>query len=88
MPTPFDLKQTDALLSTTRAVRKRLDLTKPVPREVILDCIRLSQQAPTGRNAQTWRTVRRARSTSSWRARAPTRAATRRRSASTTPPSG
>jgi nitroreductase len=55
MSAPFDLKQTDLLLSTTRAVRKRLDLTKPVPREVILDCIRLSQQAPTGSNAQTWR---------------------------------
>jgi nitroreductase len=55
MSAPFDLKVTDALLSTTRAVRKRLDLTKPVPREVILDCIRLSQQAPTGSNAQTWR---------------------------------
>jgi nitroreductase len=55
MSAPFDLKVTDALLSTTRAVRKRLDLTKPVPREVILDCIRISQQAPTGSNAQTWR---------------------------------
>jgi len=55
MSTPFDLKVTDALLSTTRAVRKRLDLARPVPREVILDCIRLSQQAPTGSNAQTWR---------------------------------
>jgi nitroreductase len=55
MSTPFDLSVTDTLLSTTRAVRKRLDLTRPVPREVILDCIRLSQQAPTGSNAQTWR---------------------------------
>src|SRR5262245_31521438 len=54
MSAPFDLKITDALLSTTRAVRKRLDLTKPVPREVMLDCIRISQQ-PTGSNAQTWR---------------------------------
>ena len=55
MSTPFDLKVTDALLSTTRAVRKRPDLARPVPREVILDCIRLSQQAPTGSNSQTWR---------------------------------
>jgi nitroreductase len=55
MSTPFDLNVTDSLLSTTRAVRKRLDLARPVPREVILDCIRLSQQAPTGSNAQTWR---------------------------------
>lgn len=53
----FDLATTDALLSTTRAVRKRLDLTKPVPREVILECIDLSQQAPTGSNSQGWRWV-------------------------------
>lgn len=51
----FDLAMTDALLSTTRAVRKRLDLDKPVPREVILECIALSQQAPTGSNTQGWR---------------------------------
>lgn len=57
MPAPFDLSVTDALLTTTRAVRKRLDLERPVPREVILDCIRLSQQAPTGSNSQTWRWV-------------------------------
>jgi len=55
MPAPFDLKETDRLLSTTRAVRKRLDLNKPVERSVILDCIRLSQQAPTGSNARSWR---------------------------------
>ncbi len=52
---PFDTAITDKLLSTTRAVRKRLDLTREVPRDVILDCIRLSQQAPTGSNSQGWR---------------------------------
>jgi len=51
----FDLATTDRLLTTTRAVRKRLDLTRPVPPEVVLDCIRLSQQAPTGSNSQGWR---------------------------------
>jgi nitroreductase len=55
MAAPFNLAETDRLLSTTRAVRKRLDLNKPVERSVILDCIRLSQQAPTGSNAQSWR---------------------------------
>jgi len=45
----------DELLTTTRAVRKRLDFSRPVPREVILDCIRISQQAPTGSNSQGWR---------------------------------
>ena len=53
----FDLEMTDNLLATTRAVRKRLDLDKPVPREVILDCIALSMQAPTGSNSQGWRWV-------------------------------
>jgi nitroreductase len=53
----FDLTQTDHLLTTTRAVRKRLDLNRPVPRELILDCIRISAQAPAGGNAQKWRWV-------------------------------
>ena len=55
MDTPFDLGQTDQLLSTTRAVRRRLDLDRPVERETILECIRLSQQAPTASNTQKWR---------------------------------
>jgi nitroreductase len=55
MDTPFNLQETDKLLSTTRAVRKRLDFDKPVPAEVLLECIRLSQQAPTGSNTQLWR---------------------------------
>jgi nitroreductase len=53
----IDLASADALLSTTRAVRKRLDFTRPVPRQVILDCIRLAQQAPTASNSQTWRWI-------------------------------
>jgi nitroreductase len=55
--TPFDLSETDRLLATTRAVRRRLDLGRPVEREVLLDCVRLSQQAPTPSNSQTWRWV-------------------------------
>lgn len=51
----FDLSQTDALLSTTRAVRKRLDLDREVPDEVLLDCLQLAVQAPTGSNRQGWR---------------------------------
>jgi nitroreductase len=51
---PFDLAETDRLLSTTRAVRKRLDLDRPVEREVILDCLRLAVQAPTMSNTQEW----------------------------------
>ncbi len=51
----FDLTQTDALLSTTRAVRKRLDLEREVPDQVLLDCLQLAVQAPTGSNTQGWR---------------------------------
>lgn len=51
----FDIAMTDELLATTRAVRKRLDLDKPVPREVINECLELAVQAPTGSNSQTWR---------------------------------
>jgi nitroreductase len=51
----MDISSVDELLTTTRAVRKRLDLTRPVPRDVILECIRLAMQAPTASNAQDWR---------------------------------
>lgn len=51
----MDTSVTDHLLSTTRAVRRRLDLARPVERETILECLRLAVQAPTGGNAQTWR---------------------------------
>jgi nitroreductase len=51
----FDIAMTDELLATTRAVRKRLDLDRPVPRDVILECLELAVQAPTGSNTQGWR---------------------------------
>jgi nitroreductase len=53
----IDTAVTDHLLSTTRAVRRRLDLDRPVERSVILDCLRLAIQAPTASNAQDWRWV-------------------------------
>jgi nitroreductase len=53
----FDIDQTDRLLTTTRAVRKRLDLTRPVDRQTILDCIRVATQAPAGGNVQRWRWI-------------------------------
>ena len=46
---------TDELLSTTRAVRRRLDLERPVDHDVLLQCLRLAVQAPTGSNRQGWR---------------------------------
>lgn len=51
----MDLATVDELLTTTRSVRKRLDLDRPVGRDVILECIRLAMQAPTASNAQDWR---------------------------------
>jgi len=45
---------TDALLTTTRSVRKRLDLTKPVPIGLIRECLEIAVQAPTSANVQNW----------------------------------
>jgi nitroreductase len=47
----------DELLSTTRAVRKRLDLDRPVERAVLEECFALAQQAPTAGYSQTWQFV-------------------------------
>jgi len=47
----------DQLLSTTRAVRKRLDMDREVPLDVIKECMELAVQAPTGSNAQSWQFV-------------------------------
>ena len=44
----FDIEQTDNLLSTTRAVRRRLDLERDVPDDLIMRCIELAEQAPSG----------------------------------------
>lgn len=53
----MDLASTDHLLTTTRSVRKRLDFSRPVPRDVIEKCLEIALQAPTGSNAQTWHFV-------------------------------
>src|ERR1700759_4861029 len=44
----------DEVLTTTRSVRKRLDFDKPVPRDVLLECLKRAIQAPTGSNQQGW----------------------------------
>ena len=51
----MDISSVDELLTPTRAVRKRLDLTRPVGRDVILECVQLAMQAPTASNEQDWR---------------------------------
>jgi nitroreductase len=53
----MDIGCVDELLSTTRAVRKRLDLNRPVERGVILECLQLAMQAPTASNEQNWRWI-------------------------------
>ncbi|BBY57414.1 nitroreductase family protein [Mycolicibacterium sarraceniae] len=47
----------DELLTSTRSVRKRLDFDRPVPRDVLMECLDLALQAPTGSNAQGWQFV-------------------------------
>jgi nitroreductase len=47
----------DQLLTTTRSVRKRLDLERPVERAVIEECLEVAIQAPTGSNMQGWHWV-------------------------------
>jgi nitroreductase len=45
------------VLSTTRAVRKRLDFDRPVERAIIDECLALAQQAPSASNSEPWRFV-------------------------------
>ena len=56
----FDLNQVDRLLTTTRAVRKRLDFERWVSDELLFECIDLAEQAPTGGNdaSRRWMVVR------------------------------
>ena len=47
----------DELLNSTRAVRKRLDFDRPVPDQVLRECVQYATQAPTGSNVQGWHFV-------------------------------
>ncbi|WP_285561476.1 nitroreductase family protein [Actinoplanes regularis] len=47
----------DELLTTTRSVRKRLDLDRPVPMDLIRECLEVALQAPSGSNRQSWHWV-------------------------------
>lgn len=47
----------DELLTTTRAVRRRLDFDRPVPIGLVEECIRIALQAPSGSNARGWHFV-------------------------------
>jgi nitroreductase len=50
----MDLATCDWLLTTTRSVRKRLDLARPVEPAVVRRCLEIAMQAPTGSNMQQW----------------------------------
>jgi len=45
---------TDELLTTTRSVRKRLDLTRPVPLDLVKECLEIALQAPNGGMREGW----------------------------------
>ena len=53
----IDLGSVDTVLATARSVRRRLDFDRPVPKEVILECIDIATQAPTGLGGESWRFV-------------------------------
>jgi len=59
-PAGIDVASVDAALATTRVVRRRLDLDKPVDDQILLDCIDIAEQAPTGGNqsSRRWLIVR------------------------------
>jgi len=47
----------DEVLATTRSVRKRLDFDRPVEHDIVMECLDLALQAPTGSNRQGWQWV-------------------------------
>ena len=47
----------DELLTTTRSVRKRLDLTRPVPLDLVKECLEIALQAPNGGMREGWRWI-------------------------------
>lgn len=53
----MNMTTVEELLTTTRSVRKRLDLNRPVPMALIEECLETAIQAPTGSNSQQWRFV-------------------------------
>jgi len=54
---PMDMTTVEKILTTTRSVRKRLDLSRDVPLDIVKKCLDLAIQAPTGSNSQQWRFV-------------------------------
>ena len=57
MPSDLDLATCDKLLTTTRSVRLRFDLERPVEPEMIEQCLEIALQAPSQTNTQQWHFV-------------------------------
>ncbi len=53
----IDITSVDRVLATARSVRRKLDFERPVPKAVILECIDIATQAPTGLGGESWRFV-------------------------------
>jgi nitroreductase len=53
----MDITAVDHLLTTTRSVRKRLDLSRPLEPDILEQCIAIAMQAPTALYGQTWHFV-------------------------------
>jgi nitroreductase len=47
-PIDIDLSQADQLLTSARGLREDMDLERPVPRSVIIECAKVAIQAPAG----------------------------------------
>jgi len=56
-PFGLDLDTVDRLLTTTRSVRRRLDLEAPVSLDDVMTCLEIAQQAPTGSNNRSYRWI-------------------------------
>ena len=56
-PYGLDLATVDRLLTTTRSVRRRLDLDQPVALDDVRQCLEIAQQAPTGSNNRSYRWI-------------------------------
>jgi nitroreductase len=50
--TGFDLDEVDRLLTTTKQVRKRLDLARPIQADDLLEIIEIANHAPMGGNLE------------------------------------
>jgi nitroreductase len=50
-------KAVDHVLTTTRAVRRRLDLDREVPIDLIREALQIASQAPSANHAEPWRFV-------------------------------